>query len=426
VPNYTVKLPDGNEYGPVDLPTLKQWRQEGRIGADTWVWPDTSSDWVTLSDVLAPEVNPPALHLKPLDREELKQRRDASRAIAVPSPPPPAPERRRSLLIAAGVLGLSAAAIALIAFLLPGWQKKRAQTRMQEFALDHRQFSDADLGLVLQVPPGWVVLKPDNPMFVGLEARLKLGHPALGALAAVGVESHPPGRLSLDQFLDRVLDARRLLVATLEERGRADVSLGSGRARRVDATWNEGGDSLRAQVVVWQDGWRYFALSAWAPSKDGAQLATEVEALSKGITMSGLLAARVNEAVEALTPEAPELSRPSLELLVKDRLGNGKTAQEVPETSMRDVSQGLPALSADETQELAKIYEQVYAPIPEGDRQRLAAYLGNIKAGRSVPSEESTALRQMLKDGIAALPEELRQRLQALNEKAIAASLALK
>jgi hypothetical protein len=93
---------------------------------------------------------------------------------------------------------------------------------------------------------------------------------------------------------------------------------------------------------------------------------------------------------------------------------------------MRDVSQGLPALSADETQELAKIYEQVYAPIPEGDRQRLAAYLGNIKAGRSVPSEESTALRQMLKDGIAALPEELRQRLQALNEKAIAASLALK
>jgi len=232
--------------------------------------------------------------------------------------------------------------------------------------------------------------------------------------------------MSLDQFIDHVLDARRPLVSGLEERGRANVVTASGPARRVDTAWTEGGDSIRASIVVWQDAWRYFALSVWGPGKEATRLATEVEALARSVKTSGVLAARVNEAVEALTPEAPELSRASLELLVKDRLANGKSAEEVPETCVRDVSQGLPALSADETQELAKIYEQVYAPIAEGDRQRLATYLGNIKAGRSVPSEESADLRKMLKDGIAALPDEPRLRLQALNEKAIAASVALK
>jgi hypothetical protein len=427
VANYTVKLPDGNEYGPVDIDTLKLWRQEGRIGPDTWVWPDTSSDWVTLSDVLVPEVNPPALQLKPLDREEIKQRRDASRSVSGPLvAPAPSPDRRRFILIASAALAVAAVAIAVLALLLPGWQKKRAQTRMQEFALSDRQIAEPDLGLVLQLPVGWVALKAENPMFVGLDAKVRLGNPSLGALAALSVESHPPGGMSLDQFIDHVLDARRPLVSGLEEKGRADAALGSGRARRVDVAWSEGGDSLRASIVAWQDAWRYFALSVWGPAKEATRLASETDALAKGVGMTGVLAARVNEAVEALTPEAPELSRASLELLVKDRLGNGKSAEEVPETCMRDVSQGLPALSVDETAELAKIYEQVYAPIADGDRQRLAAYLGNIKAGRTVPPEESADLRKMLKDGIAALPDEPRLRLQALNEKAIAASLALK
>ena len=56
--SYTVKLPDGNEYGPVDLGTLRSWHEEGRIAPDTWVWPDGSPEWLTLMDVLAGAAEP--------------------------------------------------------------------------------------------------------------------------------------------------------------------------------------------------------------------------------------------------------------------------------------------------------------------------------------------------------------------------------
>ena len=52
--------------------------------------------------------------------------------------------------------------------------------------------------------------------------------------------------------------------------------------------------------------------------------------------------------------------------------------------------------------------------MPEADRQRLAAWLRELRAGRKAAApEEAQALRQLLKDALAALPEEARQRLQS-------------
>jgi hypothetical protein len=88
------------------------------------------------------------------------------------------------------------------------------------------------------------------------------------------------------------------------------------------------------------------------------------------------------------------------------------------------VSRGLHALSTEETHTLAEIYGQVYAPIPEGERVRLARYLERVKEGEFVRPEEGQAMRQLLRDGVMGLPGEVRVRLQALNEKAIAAGLS--
>jgi hypothetical protein len=43
-----------------------------------------------------------------------------------------------------------------------------------------------------------------------------------------------------------------------------------------------------------------------------------------------------------------------------------------------------------------------------------------------VPPEEAQALRVLLRDALSALPEEVRLRLQALNEKAIGAAYAVR
>jgi hypothetical protein len=426
--SYTVKLPDGNEYGPVDLPTLRSWHEEGRIGPDTWVWPEGSPEWLTLMDVLAGATQD-AGEDRPLRFKEEPRPARARPTSPRPSPrPAPRPERR-SLGLLLGVAAALLAVGAAVGFVLlaPRLEKERAGERTRADALPDRRFADESVGLALDLPEGWLLLKPDSTLFLAPEARARLAQPDTGAYAAVVVESLPPGVLGLDSFIDRVVEARRPLVSDYREVGRAEATVSGGRhARRLQASWIEGGVEQRVTLVAAQDAWAYVALGAWGPAKTGAQGQEALDALAKGLQLSGALGARVAQTAEALQVELPELSRASLELILRDCLGRGRPPEEAAEAAVRAVSQGLPALHAEEAQELQQIYALVYDPMAEADRQRLAAWQREVRAGRPVVPDEAQALRLMLRDALLAVPEESRLRLQGLNEKAIAAAYALR
>ncbi len=53
---------NGQKYGPVDEPTLKQWIAEGRLGKDDLVWSEGMAEWVKLSAVaeLSGDATPPS------------------------------------------------------------------------------------------------------------------------------------------------------------------------------------------------------------------------------------------------------------------------------------------------------------------------------------------------------------------------------
>jgi hypothetical protein len=90
------------------------------------------------------------------------------------------------------------------------------------------------------------------------------------------------------------------------------------------------------------------------------------------------------------------------------------------------VSRGLDALGAAEAAEMRTIYQQVWAPVPEAERVRLAALMNEIKAGRPVRDEALLALRAVLQAGVLALPDEQRARLQELSGRAVQKSLLLR
>ena len=425
---YTVKLPDGNEYGPVDLFTLRAWHEEGRITPDTWVWPDGSPEWLTLMDVLAGAGQEAPGPEGPLRlKEEPKAARAASPRPATRRGPARAaapPRRPVGLIVAAGVALLALSGLAAYFLLVP---RERAGDRMRDDALPERRFADAALGLKLDLPEGWILLKPESVLFVAPQARARFAEPAVGALGALWIESLPPGVMTLDVFIDRLVDLRRALVSDYREIGRVEATLSGRPARRLQASWVEDGAEQRVTIVASRDAWAYVALATWGPSRGGPSVQEKLDLLGRGVQLSGSLEAKVKEAADTVQGEVPELSRASLELILRDRLGNGGAAEEAADASVRAVSQGLPALTREEAQELQQIYGQVYGPIPEADRQRLAAWLRELRAGRKAAApDEAQALRQMLKDALAALPEEARQRLQALNEKAIGAAYALR
>ena len=50
---YLLHLPDGTEYGPVDRATLEAWSREGRLPAETLVWPEGAPEWMAIEKALA-------------------------------------------------------------------------------------------------------------------------------------------------------------------------------------------------------------------------------------------------------------------------------------------------------------------------------------------------------------------------------------
>jgi hypothetical protein len=450
---YTVRMPDGKEYGPADLEALQAWQREGRISADTLVWKQGDHDWRPLSQVIdtgevkavpapAPTVAMPgpAAHPAPAPATE----GSASGAAAPPidvggatvkaSAPPrlrnaaprtarrPRPSPLR-ILVPVLVLG------ALVAAAAYWWNRgqperelRRAEANVRRYGMPDRSYADEGLGLRMDVPEGWIVLRPDNPLFHAPDARLRLAQPAHMTFARLFADASPRGKGSLDEALDRAVGNWQLLASGLREDGRMDVAVSGTPGRRALTAWTADGQELRGSVTVWKDAWNDFTLAVWGPGGD-AEMKREADILTAQVKMSGAAMARVRAAADTIAPEAPELNRESVEALVLDRLSRNEPTADLPQTSLRAVSRGLPALSAEETQEMGRIYLQVYKPLKDKERAALAAWMERVRGGQRGVSDDDITMRAVLRDGILALPEDVRARLQLLNDKAIRAAL---
>ena len=464
--SYIVRLPDGVEYGPADLPTLAGWHKEGRLPVGSQVQAEGTDDWRPVVEVLrkpqaprpAPTTGrPPAVTPKPAARPaaartpaattpraapadaepdladtEAAPDEPASDETARPRPargvrrsPSPATKIPRSvLLVAVGVLLVVVLLGTLFAALSPWIALRRARLEIQGEALPDRRYADPSLlGVVVEAPQGWLILRPDTRLVAPSDAKLILAQPSVGAFATLRVESRPRLVAGEDACLDTLVESWRLYRPKLQVLERGDQRLAKGQGRLLHASWEEAGEPVQGSAVVFHDGWNYFTLQAWAPAGIGGAFVSEVHALARGIAPPGTLESRVEEAVRQVAVEAPELSKTAVRLLVQVRMSSGQPTDDLPETSVRVVNRGLLALSTEESAEMGKIYAQVWGPLPEAERTRLARYLEQVRAGRVIAPEEAQPLRQLIKAGILSLPEDVQARLQTLNEKAIGAGL---
>jgi hypothetical protein len=445
--SYLLHLPDGTEYGPVDRATLAAWHAEGRLPDDTLVWPEGAPEWLLLTAVLG-DTATTALHIipepapsTPLPAAAAPALREApaipaggaagasGRMRVRPSPgrPPvaaaPAFPLQRVLIVS----GAALVALVLLAGLWSvarPWLSRRSQiAAVEQHALPDRRVEDREAGLVVDLPAGWVALRAGNPYVSDADARLRLARPSLPAFASVSMAVRPRLMDALDAHLDALLQERLPRQPSTKETGRADVQLGRGRGRLVRTTWEDGLVPMQGAIVAWADGYDLFTLVAWAEAKAGGAFAEQVESLCRGVTPTGVLGKRVDDAVERLALEVPELSQEALRLLVAERMSQGLGLEDVPQAALVLVSRGLEALAPAEASEMRAIYQQVWAPVPEAQRVRLAALLAALKAGREVPPEDVAQVREAVKVGVLALPQADRERLQALSGRAVRKSL---
>jgi hypothetical protein len=452
--HFLLHFPDGTEYGPIDRATLDEWHDEGRIPKGALIWPDGAPEWLPVEEVLAnlppagatgPSAPGPGSEGGPAELPGVAEAPDDPLSGLVdddddgpdtlpPGPAPPLPaiskgsglssRTRTLLLLAAGTFLVVVLLTGLVAVLRPTLARRSAIAAIERHALADRRVGDATVGFVVDLPSGWVALRDDNPYVVTRGARLRVAHPALNAFGAVRADSRPQLVGALDRYLDEVLQERRPTQPSLREGERSDVQLGRGRGRLVRTHWEDGVERLQGATVAWADGYDYYWMHAWAPADaDGFEEAF-VE-LARAVAPTGAVEARVEQAAERFAVEVPELSPQALRLLIGERLSRDESLDGVPVDALRKVSRGLDALSAQEAEEMGRIYDKIWAPVPANERRRLALILSYVKAKRPVAAADVQALRGVVKAGVVELPPEERARLQELSGRALEKALLL-
>jgi hypothetical protein len=325
-------------------------------------------------------------------------------------------------------LGRAGLAIALLPVLAAGygaWRFGRApegqaSAAARGWATADRRFTDDALGLTLDIPDGWVALKPGNPLVPApAEARLTLVQPRQGGFGYLVTEPAPRGVATAEQYLDRVVGRRPARVG-LEAGQRSNALLGSLAGFSLESTWLDAGVRQREIAVAGLDGWTGFALVAWMPEATAAR-PDGLDALARGLAARGLLAVRLRAAVEAAVAGVPHLSLPVAEQLMSQSEARVLEPDQAFRRSVVALARLLPSLSKDETRELSALTAATYAGVPWADRSRLASYVERVRKSATTRAEEDREMAALMKTAEDGLTPARRLRLQAYYEKAIRA-----
>jgi hypothetical protein len=287
-------------------------------------------------------------------------------------------------------------------------------------------FADAALGVTLQAPGSWRVLRRGQTVIPAPPgAAVVLARPGAGGFAFLAAEASPRGIVSLDGYLERAFGLQQGTTPLGPRSWPADVRVDGVAGRVAGAPCESNGVRCRDLIGVWKSGWTYFRLVARVPDDGVADPAEELESLLRGITLDKANATRLTQAVEAATREVPLVSAPAAELILGAEPAHSLEAGEILRRALAFALRGRSALTAAEAQEMAELVSTTYDLLPPRERNLVTRYLERARAGQRTTPEEDREMSQILKQALLLrLTSERLRRVQELHEKAIRAALA--
>jgi hypothetical protein len=325
--------------------------------------------------------------------------------------------------------GLTGVVIALVPVLLGAFgvfrfglaQPSESEARLADWVAPERRFADDGIGLVLEAPEGWVLLKPGNPLVPApKDARQTLALPRHGGAGYLITEPASRGVATADQYLDKLLLRRRAERPGFEPGQRSNATVGSLSGRQLEAGWTDDGTRYREVIVAGLDGWMGFALVAWMPEATAGR-SNGIDALARGFAARGVLAVRLRSAVDAATAAVPHLSAPAAEQLMAQSEARVLEPDQAFRRSFQALAENISALTPAEKNELTRLTTATYSGVAWKDRASLAAYVERVRKGESTTPAEDKAMAALLKDAESRLSGEGRLKLQGFYEKAILA-----
>jgi hypothetical protein len=134
------------------------------------------------------------------------------------------------------------------------------------------------------------------------------------------------------------------------------------------------------------------------------------------------LDALVRQAVQTATTEVPVLTPVAAQLLMERSQARILEPDQLFRRSLEALTRAQPSWSPTEVRDVGQITNALYANLSGNDRARLASYIDRVRGRRATTPQEDKAMCGLMKSAVLHLPAAMRQRLQALYEKAVRAA----
>lgn len=325
-----------------------------------------------------------------------------------------------ALRVSTGVAFIVAGAAASVGaqLWLSGFERREFGKELRPLLTNQVEYDDAASGLSLKPPTGWSFLKKDAELFLGVPAKVKLADPDAGIVAFVNDEPKPIGWLSLDHYLDAILQAQQEGGLAPQQRNRRDAAVGEAVGRRMTIGWVHDKRPYSGFVSAWLDGPRVFTLFGAAVGNWSDGTEARFSALEKSLRFSAPIATALSEAQRQLTRECPVFNEAAVRMIAR-RIPPSSPPATYFKTGWAAAIRGQDQIDPAAAAELRDLMRQVFARMSNADRSRFGDYTERVRSGRSTTAADDLAAMKILGPAAAALPTESLERLRTVVDSSV-------
>ncbi len=323
-------------------------------------------------------------------------------------------ERQASRLRA--VLGTGFVALGALGSLgaqlwLSGLERRAFARELGPQLTSQREYADSASGLSLKTPAGWSLMSPEGELFRGVPAKVKLADAEAGTVAFINDEPKPPGLLSLDHYLDRVLEVQKEAGLEPKQRERRDTAVGKAPARRMSLGWTYERRPYSGFVSVWEDGPRVFTLFGAAVGGWSQGSEQRFRALEDSLRFAAPVETALSAVQNRLTRECPVFTADAVRMIGR-RIPPASPPELYFRTGWSWALRGQSQLDAGAAAELRDLMGAVFSRMAGPERSRFADYSERLRSGRATTGIEDAAAMSILGRAAGALPGESLERLR--------------
>lgn len=325
---------------------------------------------------------------------------------------------RARVALALGLIGVGAIGSLGAPLWLSSIERRVFGRELRPLLADEREYTNAASGLSLKAPAGWNLMRGDAGIFKSVPAKVRLADPDAGTVAFINDETKPPRLLSLDHYLDGVIEAQKEGGLEPRQKDRSDVTVGKAPARRMSLSWTHDGRPYSGFVSAWLDGPRIFTLFGAAVGSWSASTQERFGALEASLRFSAPVETALSAAQSQLTAECPVFTPDAVRMIAR-KIPPASSADTYFRTGWSWAIRGQSEIDTGAAAELRDLMANVFSRMSGAERSRFATYSERLRSGQATTATDDVAAMRILGKAAAALPAADLARLQVIVDTSV-------